>query len=128
MDIKVKVELDAANIAKLQEAAKKAMDQTMEAFGAEVMNAQVIPRDKGDLTESQVVSFAVVNKGLTAWLSYNEPYARRLYFHPEYDFRKDQHVNARGRWLDDWIYGSKKQWLPDTFLEFWKANAGGVIK
>jgi hypothetical protein len=124
MDVKVKVELNAANIAKLQEAAKKAFPLVMDALKTEVELAQVIPRDTGELMESSGLQVT----GTTGYLTYGSLYARKLYFHPEYNFRKDKHINAQGRWLDDWIFGSRKQWLPDTFLKFWKENSGGVIK
>lgn len=128
MKVTAKIELNTQNIAKLEAARREAMELTMEAFKTEVNNAQVIPRDHGDLMMSTGVSYGIDTKGMTGYLSYNTPYARRLYYHPEYNFRTDKNTNARGRWLDEWIYGPRKQWLSDTFLQFWKAKAGGVIK
>lgn len=124
MIVKAKVELNYQAIAKLQESRDKVMPLLMEALKTEVENAQVIPRDHGDLMAS---SGAIVVKN-TGYLTYNTVYARRLYFHPEYNFRKDKNMNARGRWLDDWIYGPKKDWITNTFMTMWKAQAGGVIK
>jgi hypothetical protein len=124
MKVTAKVELNMANIAKLQESAEKAMPKFMDAFKTEVELAQVIPREHGDLMGS---SFTVV-QGKTAYLCYGAIYARRLYFNPQYNFRMDKHVNARGRWLDEWIYGPKLKWVTDTFLEKWKQEAGGLIK
>lgn len=124
MSFKVDVKLNPDVIRQLQEGARKAFPLTMEAFKSEVELAQVIPREHGDLMGSGFITY----QDDKAFLSYSAIYARRLYFHPEYNFRTDRHSNARGRWLDDWIYGAKKDWLSDTFLKFWKANAGGVIK
>jgi hypothetical protein len=126
--VTTKIELNAQAIAKLESSAKEAMELTMEALKTEINNAQVVPRDHGDLTMSTGVSFGITTKGMTGYISYNTPYARRLYFHPEYNFRTDKNTNARGRWLDEWVYGPRKDWLTGAFLQFWKMQAGGVIK
>lgn len=128
MKFDVKVTFDPAAIAKLEQAAKEAMALMMDALQTEVNNAQVVPRDHGDLMLSQSVSYNATDKGITAYLSYNTPYARRLYFHPEYNFRLDKNSNARGKWLEDWIFGPRKDFIPDTFGKFWKQNSGGLIK
>lgn len=53
------------------------------------------------------------------------PYARRMYYHPEYHFNKAQNPNAQGRWLDDYLKGGKKQdFVPKEFGKFYKKNAG----
>ena len=33
------------------------------------------------------------------------PYARRLYFHPEYHFDKGENPNAQGEWYEGWLPG-----------------------
>lgn len=124
MQVKVNVQLNPQAIQKLQEAIVKALPETMEAMKTEVNNMQVVPKDTGALEES-VVTGVVENRGS---ISYNTPYARRLYYHPEYDFRQDVNPNAQGRWLDSFIYGKKKNWLAKTFGEFLKKFSGGVIK
>ena len=123
MKVTAKVELNMANIAKLQESMNKVLPKLIDALKTEVELAQVIPRDHGDLMSS---SFTVV-QDKTAYLCYGAVYARRLYFNPQYNFRKDKHVNARGRWLDEWIHGPGLKWVTDTFLEKWKKEAGGLI-
>lgn len=44
-----------------------------------------------------------------AVLSSTAPYARRLYFHPEYHFDKGENPNAKGKWYEDWLQGGKHQ-------------------
>lgn len=124
MKIKLNVQLNQANIKKIQEAAIKALPLTMEAMKTEINNMQVVPKEIGSLEESAATG-AEGNKG---FISYNTPYARRLYYHPEYNFRQDKNPNAQGRWLDPFIHGDKKEWLTDTFGKFLKKNSGGVIK
>ncbi len=124
MKIKVNIQLNQANIKKVQEAAIKALPITMEAMKTEIMTMQIVPKEVGTLEESIVVEA----EGEKGFMSYNIPYARRLYYHPEYDFRQDKNPNAQGRWLDLFIHGDKKEWLEKTFGTLLKQNAGGVIK
>ncbi|MFR3071259.1 MAG: hypothetical protein ACLTNH_15355 [Enterocloster sp.] len=54
------------------------------------------------------------------------PYARRLYYHPEYNFQTKENPNAKGNWYDDWLPGgSKADFATKTFKQFYK-KAGGV--
>lgn len=49
------------------------------------------------------------------------PYARRLYFHPEYHFDTGENPNARGRWYADWLPGGKEaDFATDTFKEIYR--------
>ena len=57
-------------------------------------------------------------------ISSNTPYARRLYFHPEYHFRTDNNPNAQGRWFDPWINGKYKRFAPETYKKFYKKLTG----
>lgn len=52
------------------------------------------------------------------------PYARRLYFHPEYHFDKEENPNAQGRWYEPWISGKEKEFCQKTFAEFYRRAAG----
>lgn len=124
MKIKVNVKLNPQAIKAIQDAAIKALPLTMEALKTEVNTMQVVPKEVGTLEES-VVTGAENEVG---YISYNMPYARRLYFHTEYDFRQDKNPNAQGRWLDPFIHGDKKEWLTNTYGFFLKRNSGGVIK
>lgn len=122
--MKVTIKINQANIKKIQEAAIKALPDTLDAMVTEINNMQVVPKDIGSLEES-VATGAENSEG---YISYNTPYARRLYYHPEYNFRQDKNPNAQGRWLDPFIHGEKKKWLTDTFGENLKKHSGGVIK
>lgn len=122
--MRIKVTLNQANINKLAQAAVQALPLTMEAMKSEVNNMQVVPKNIGDLEESVVVGAA---NGM-GFISYNTPYARRLYYNPQFNFRTDKNPNAQGRWLDPFIYGDKKDWLSKTYGIFLAQNAGGVIK
>lgn len=124
MDIRIKVNLNRGNINKIVQASIKALPLTMEAMKSEVNNMQVVPKEIGDLEQSVVVG----SENGMGFISYNTPYARRMYYNPQYNFRTDKNPNAQGRWLDSFIFGEKKEWLNKTYGIFLVQNAGGVIK
>lgn len=124
MKVKVDIKLNPQAIQKLQEAMVKALPETLDAMVSEINNMQVVPKETGTLEES----VATGAENGVGFISYNTPYARRLYYHPEYDFRQDKNPNAQGRWMDPFIHGDKKEWLEKTYGNFLKDNAGGVIK
>jgi hypothetical protein len=102
-----------------------ALEQTAEALHTEVVQAQVMPRDSGHLqNDSTFVDCSRSKSGKVSLVS-QTPYARRLYFHPEYNFRTTENPNAQGKWLEDWINGDKKDFCKDTFSALYK-QLGGV--
>lgn len=112
-------------VKKLTNASIKALEATGEALHTEVVQAQVMPRDTGHLqNDSTFVDYSKSKSGLVSLIS-QTPYARRLYFHPEYNFRKTENPNAQGKWLEPWISGDKKEWCSETFKKFYK-QFGGV--
>jgi len=48
----------------------------------------------------------------------DQPYARRLYFHPEYNFSKEENPNAGAQWFEPYIHGEKKDKVIQTFARF----------
>lgn len=122
--VNVNITLNQSAIDKIKEAAGPALEMTMDALATEVENKQVVPFRDGILKDSE--SHGVVeNKGFISW---DTLYARRLYYHPEYNFNKDKHVNAQGLWCDYWQYREGRQWLANTVGLFLKEKSGGVIK
>lgn len=112
-------------IKKLTDAQVTALEMTVEALHTEVVQAQVMPRDTGHLqNESTFVDTSQSKSGTVTMVS-QTPYARRLYFHPEYNFRKVENANAQGHWYEPWISGSKKDFCKKAFSKFFK-QVGGV--
>ena len=73
--------------------------------------------------ESTFVDMSNSSNGTVTIVS-SAPYARRLYFHPEYHFDKGENPNAGGMWYKDWLLGGKKQdFAPDTFKEIYRRLA-----
>ena len=121
----VKIKLNKSAIRQLTRAQVTALEQTAEALHTEVVQAQVFPRDTGRLqNESTFVDYSQSSNGLVSLVS-STPYARRLYFHPEYNFQKDENPNARGEWYEDWLPGGKHaDFAEKAFREIYRRTAG----
>jgi hypothetical protein len=125
MKVNSKVTINTQKIRQLTRAQITALEQTAEALHTDVVQAQVVPRDTGALqNESTFVDYSESSKGKATLVS-STPYARRLYFHPEYDFKTMENPNAKGHWYEDWIDGNKKDFCKNAYKEFYK-RAGGV--
>ena len=101
------IKLNLPRIRRLEESQVIALEQTSEALHTEVVQAQVFPRDTGNLqNESTFVDASESKRGKVSIVS-STPYARRMYFHPEYHFQTDENPHARGKWYTDWLAGGK---------------------
>lgn len=108
----LKIKLDAGALGELEEAVKAAVLATAEALRTEVVSAQVVPFDNGDLQGSITVEPLKESGSIGARLitgSADSPQARRLYFHPEYNFQTGHNPNARGEWLEPWLPGGDRE-------------------
>ena len=124
MRVNSKIRIDSRKLAKLTTAAVAALEETAEELHTEVKQAQVIPRDTGALHENTFIDFSESKSGVVSLVS-STPYARRLYFHPEYHFQQIENPNAKGKWFEDWLPGgSKEHFCRDTFKEIYKRLAG----
>lgn len=107
-------------------AAVVALEQTAEALHTEVVQAQVMPFDTGNLqNESTFVDTSEASSGKVSLVS-STPYARRLYYHPEYQFQKYENPFAGGKWFEPWLPGGVSSgFCKEAFKKFYK-KAGGV--
>lgn len=124
MQVKSTVKMDFGKIEKLTKAAVTALKNTAEEVRTDVTQAQVVPFQSGNLqNESTFVDDSLADSGIVSIVS-STPYARRLYFHPEYNFSKEENPNARGNWYEPWIDGSKKNFAKDAFKRFYREESG----
>ena len=65
-----------------------------------------IPKDKSNLEGSGIRS-SLIGKGKIIW---DTPYARRLYYNPQYNFSKDRNPNARGLWFEAAKSDKSNEW------------------
>lgn len=125
IQVSSKVKLNMPQIRKMTQAQIQALEQTAEALHTEVVQAQVVPFDTGNLQgESFFVDTSASASGKVS-LVHSTPYARRLYFHPEYDFSKDENPNAKGKWFEDWEPGGKhEEFAIRIYRELYRRLAG----
>lgn len=102
------IKMNWGRIQALTQAQVTALEQTAEYLHTEVVQAQVMPFDKGALqNESTFADYSDSKAGKVSLVS-TQPYARRLYFHPEYEFQTKENPHAGGEWYKDWLPGGKK--------------------
>ena len=125
MGAKVKITLYPNKIRKLQEIAQKAFELTVEAVLSDIRISQTVPKNTGELERSGFTEIDV--KKMVARIVFDTPYARRLYWHPEYDFRQDKNQYAGGLWMQTYIDGDKRHFVKETYGKFLKQLGGGLI-
>lgn len=118
MRITAKVTLVPSKVAELQQIGRQALEMTAEAVLTDIRTSAVVPKDTGELERSGFVDLSEIQQGV-ARIIFDTPYARRLYWHPEYNFRQDKNRNARGKWMEPYhTAGQKKEWVVETFGKF----------
>ena len=122
MQVTSTIKMDFGRIEKLTKAAVTALEHTAEAVHNDVANAQVIPMKSGALSGEQYFVDNSESSNGKVTLIHNTPYARRMYYHPEYHFNKEFHANARGNWYQPWLDGNRKNFAKDTFKRFYRKD------
>ena len=126
MQVNSTVKMNMPRIRQLTQAAVTALEQTGEALHTEVVQAQVFPFDAGHLqNESTFVDYSRAKDGKVTLVS-STPYARRLYYHPEYHFQTKENPNVKGMWYEDWLPGGKKAGFALKAFKALYKRTGGV--
>ncbi len=112
--MKVEVKWDTAAIRKIQEAAKAAAAEALEVTYTDLVNSHTMPFDTGDMQNNQTF---VDQTEQGAVLITGSPQARRLYYHPEYNFQRGKNKNAGAKWLEPYISGEKKDFVKTEFAK-----------
>ena len=119
------IQMDNDILQRLSRNSIKALELTADQVKGDVIRARVIPKDVGILEDSIYCDYSQSNQG-KVFISTGAngdtatPYARRLYFHPEYNFRTFKNPNAKGKWFEDWISGSKKDFAQEKFKAIYR--------
>ena len=115
------------NEAKLKELTRQQyiiLAQTADALLTDLRDSQTMPFDTGNLqNDSTFLDDSQKEQGRVSVVSAT-PYARRLYYHPEYNFRSINNRNAGGKWFEPYISGKKSDFVVNTFKELFKRNGG----
>lgn len=123
---------DEKGLKQIDDALAKALAISGHVLQDDIREAQVIPRMDGALSgEGFKVNTTTAKRGFIRF-TFSTPYARRLYFHPEYHFhtapwvdeqgrKHDGNPNAQGEWMRHWFKGGKYEKRPsEIFAEIIK--------
>ena len=125
--MQVRVRMNNSALRTLSRAVITSLEETAESVKTEVIAENVMPFDTGTMqNESMNIDTSNSSRGIVK-ITVNTPYARKLYYHPEYNFRTDKNPNARGLWFDPWIDGEKKDFAGRAFSELYRRNTRGVL-
>lgn len=127
MKANVTIKLDKSKIDSLLEIHKKALEMTTEAVLSDIRTSAVVPKETGELERSGFLDLSEIESSI-ARIVFDTPYARRMYWHPEYNFRKDKNINAQGKWMEAYLTGDKQQFIKDTYSMFFKQLSKGLVK
>ena len=116
--MKVTSKVNKTKVKAIDKAMQTALIKAVDAMRTDLQQAQTMPFRTGALqNRSTTVDKSNVAQGKVT-LVHDTPYARRVYFHPELNFRKDKNPNAGALWLKPYIEGDKKEFLRDAFARF----------
>lgn len=121
----IRIELDYAAIEKLEKAVLRAAEGTIDALRSDVIKEQVMPYAGGDMQNNMTFAGTFSADGkIVSLLITDAPQARRLYYHPEYNFQTVKNPNAGGLWLEPWQPGGRREtFARDKFSELYEEEA-----
>ena len=114
-----RVELNMSVLNMLDKAQREAFEQTADATLTELRDRQVMPFDTGNLQndstfidDSQKDKVSIVS---------STPYARRLYFHPEYNYKRGNNSRAGGKWFESFL---NDDFIQNAYAKLLKQKGG----
>lgn len=121
-NLRFNVKYKPAVIKGIEKEAQDSLFLTAEALHTDVVQAQVMPFDTGTM-QNTATSVQKLDKDHVQLQTVTD-YAARLYYHPEYNFQTTSNKHAKGRWLDDWLTGEKKDFCQKAFEKIFKKRGG----
>lgn len=119
VEVTSRIKLNLGTLGKLDRVQQEVLGQTADATLTELRDRQVMPFDTGNLqNDSTFVDDTQKNK---VSIVSTTPYARRLYFHPEYNFRRGNNAKAGGEWFSSFL---NDDFIKNTFAELLKRKGG----
>ena len=112
-------------VKQLDKAKQQALEQTGDALLKQVKNTQVMPFDTGNLQNENTFEDCAQSWNGTVKIVSSTPYARRLYFHPEYNVSREENIAAGGKWFSPWLEGGTRQnFCSRAFVRLYRKEAG----
>ena len=96
-----RVELNYSVLNALDNAQYEALAMTADATLTELRDRQTMPFDTGNLQNDS--TFVDDSQRDKVSIVSSTPYARRLYFHPEYNYRRGNNASAGGKWFESFL-------------------------
>lgn len=116
--MKVTSRVNNAKLKQINLAAIESLKMTGEAVRGNLIESQTMPFDTGDMQNQQTfVENSQANKGKVSIIT-DAPQARKLYYHPEYNFGRASNKHAGGLWFETYINGNKKDYAKKVFARY----------
>ena len=96
-----RIELNMSVLNMLDKAQLDALAMTADATLTELRDRQTMPFDTGNLQNDS--TFIDDSQRDNVSIVSSTPYARRLYFHPEYNYRRGNNASAGGKWFESFL-------------------------
>ena len=126
--MKVTTKMNQSALQALSKAQRQALEMTGQQVLNDLRNSQTMPFDTGNMQNDQ--TFVDDSKSAQGKVSIvtDTPQARRLYFHPEYNFQQGKNPSAGAGWFDPYIDGEKTSKVKQWFKQFTNRMGGSYIK
>lgn len=124
MKVNVKTKINKGKLQQISKNTEKALIETAEAIKTDLYQSQTMPFNTGNMQNKSTYVDDTQSKNGVVKIITDTPYARKMYFHPEYKFKNNNNPNAQGRWLDVYITGAKKDFAHKTFARIMKKMEG----
>lgn len=126
----IEIKFDKQAILMLEYAVKESAMTAMEQVESDLISSATMPFDTGDMQNNQ--TFVAVEgedtingeEVFSVALVTGSPQARRLYYHPEYNFYHGHNKNAGAAWFEPYISGDKKDFVEKAFAHDYKRRTG----
>ncbi|MDE5936253.1 MAG: hypothetical protein K2G83_02480 [Ruminococcus sp.] len=128
--MKITIKLNQQKIRDIENVVKESAVEAIESVHVDLVESETMPFDAGDMQNNQtfvaVEGDDTINEKDIYLVSIvtGSPQARRLYYHPEYNFQTGKNTNAGAYWLDPYINGNKKDLVKVKFMEAFKRRIG----
>ena len=119
VQVSSRVELNMSVLNMLDRAQLDALAMTADATLTELRDRQVMPFDTGNLQNDS--TFVDDSQKTTVSIVSSTPYARRLYFHPEYNYRRGNNASAGGKWFESFL---NDEFIATAYAKLLKEKGG----
>lgn len=117
--MKVKTKINNQNLKRLHNAMLDCLVKSVDVMRSDLLESETMPFGTGASERATYLDVSKLKSGKVR-LCHGMPYDRRNYFHPEFNFRTDKNTNAQGLWLETYIHGVKKMFVPMAYAKFLK--------